>query len=322
MHLWSLSIEEQFYLVWSVLLLAAFKLNARLLPLVILGIFAASFAYCVVLTPLDPIGAFYLPGSRAWELALGALLAYREVFLLAGWPYPSRRLADLGAGLGVVLIVGSYVLNSETEPFPGWRAAVPTAGCALVIAHPRSLVGEAALGNQVAAFFGVISYPLYLWHWPLFAFAHIWPGVIPTPGVMLGLAAVAVALAALTYRVIETPVAARFRRHPYRVAIVLVAALALSGMVGRVTYDSKGFPGRFPPLVTRVFDYNVNGAQGKRLMQCFYQRDDRAYSLAEERVRVERFFGDNHCGVAGRPDEAHHPRRRRLSRCTSVRWPD
>ena len=301
LHLWSLSIEEQFYLVWSVLLLAAFRLNARLLPLAILGIFAASFAYCVVLTPLDPIGAFYLPWSRAWELALGALLAYREVFLLAGWPYPSRRLADLGAGLGVVLIVGSYLLISETEPFPGWRAAVPTAGCALVIAHPRSLVGEAALGNQVAAFFGVISYPLYLWHWPLFAFAHIWPGVIPTPRVMLGLAAVAVALAALTYQVIETPVATRFRRHPYRVAIALVAALALSGIVGRVTYDSKGLPGRFPPLVTRVFDYKVNGAQGKRLMQCFYQRDDRAYPLAEERVRVERFFGDNHCGVADDP---------------------
>jgi peptidoglycan/LPS O-acetylase OafA/YrhL len=301
LHLWSLSIEEQFYLVWSVLLLAVFKSNSRLLPFNILGIFVASFAYCVALTPINPIGAFYLPWTRAWELALGALLAYREVFFLRRWPYPSRRLADIGAGLGVALIVLGYLLLSEAEPFPGWGAAIPTTGCALVIAHPRSFVGDVALGNRVATFFGLISYPLYLWHWPLFAFAHTWPGVIPTSGVMFGLAAVAVALAALTYRLIESPAAALFRRRPYAVALVLVAGLALTGVVGRITYDARGFPRRFPPLVTRIFDFDVNGAQGKRLMQCFYQRDDRAYSLAEERERAARFFEANRCAVADDP---------------------
>jgi peptidoglycan/LPS O-acetylase OafA/YrhL len=297
LHLWSLSIEEQFYLVWSVLLLAVFKLNGRLLPVVILGIFAASFTYCVVRTPVDPIGAFYLPWTRAWELALGALLAYREVFYLREWPYPSRKLANLGAGLGVALIIGAYLFLNEAEPFPSWRAAVPTAGCALVIAHPRSFLGEVALGNRVATFFGVISYPLYLWHWPLFAFAHIWPGVIPTRTVMLALAGAAAALATFTFRLIETPVAGLFRRRPFAVALGLIVLVALTGIIGRITYDAKGFPGRFPLLVTRVFDYDVNGAQGKRLMQCFYQRDDRAYTLAEERERAARFFEKNRCGV-------------------------
>ena len=301
LHLWSLSIEEQFYLVWSVLLVAVFKLTGRVLPYIILGIFVASLGYCVVRTPIDPIGAFYLPWTRAWELALGALLAYREVFLLRQWPYPPRRVADFGAGFGVALIVGGYLLLSEAEPFPGWRAAIPTAGCALVIAHPRSLVGDVALGNRIASFFGVISYPLYLWHWPLFAFAHVWPGVIATRDVLFGLAAVAVGLAALSYRLIEAPVASLFGRRPYAVALVLIAALALTGIVGRATYDAKGVPGRFPPLVARVFDYDVNGAQGERLMQCFYQRDERAYSLAEERVRAERFFENNRCGVADDP---------------------
>jgi len=301
LHLWSLSIEEQFYLVWSVLLLAVFKSNDRLLPFLILFIFVASFAYCVALTPINPIAAFYLPWTRAWELALGALLAYREVLFLRRWPYPSRWRADIGAGLGVALIIAGYLLLSEAGPFPGWRAAIPTAGCALVIAHPRSFVGDVALGNRVATFFGLISYPLYLWHWPLFAFAHIWPGVIPTSGVMFGLAAVAVALAALTYRLIESPAAALFRRRPYAVALVLVAGLALTGVVGRITYNARGFPGRFPPAVTRVFDFDVNGAQGKRLMQCFYQRDDRGYSLAEERERAARFFEANQCAVADDP---------------------
>ena len=63
-------------------------------------------------------------------------------------------------------MLGAFFFMSEAQPFPGWRAAIPTAGCALVIAHPRSLVGDVALGNRVAGFFGVISYPLYLWHWP------------------------------------------------------------------------------------------------------------------------------------------------------------
>ena len=303
LHLWSLSIEEQFYLVWSVLVPALHRLAPRLLPFVILAIFVASFGFCIFLTPVDPIGAFYLPWARAWELALGALLAYREVFLLGRWPFPSRPMADLGAAAGVALIVGGYLYLNEALPFPGWRAAIPTLGCALVIASPRSVVGEVLLGNQIAGFFGLISYPLYLWHWPLFAFAHTWPGVIPTPAVLFALTVAAVALAALTWRFIEAPAAALFRRRPYALALALAAALAATGIVGRITYDSKGFPGRFPPLVTRVFDFRANGAEGERLMSCFYQRDDRAWPLDEERRRVAAFFESHRCGVDADPEK-------------------
>jgi peptidoglycan/LPS O-acetylase OafA/YrhL len=304
LHLWSLSIEEQFYLVWSVLLLALFGLRRSLLPAVIVGILLSSLAACVILTPIDPIRAFYLPWTRAWELALGALIAYREVFLLCALPYPTRKAANIGAGLGVALMLGAFFLMSEVEPFPGWRATIPTAGCALVIAHPHSRIGDVALGNRVAGFFGVVSYPLYLWHWPLFAFAHTWPGVIPTPALMLALAGVAVGLATLTYALVESPVAAAFRRRPFGIALALAAALAATGVLGRITYDTRGFPGRFPPLVARIFDYDVNGAQGKRLMQCFYQRDDRAYPLEEERERAAHFFENNRCGE---PDDPSKP---------------
>ncbi|HXZ17662.1 MAG TPA: acyltransferase family protein, partial [Roseiarcus sp.] len=301
LHLWSLSIEEQFYLVWSVLVAALHRVVPRLLPLIILAIFAASFGYCVVLTPVDPIAAFYLPWTRAWELALGALVAYREVYALGRWPYPSRGLANLGAGLGIALILGGYLYLNKALPFPGWRAAIPVFGCALVIGSPGPAIGEAALGNRTAGFFGRISYPLYLWHWPLFAFAHTWPGVIPTSTVLSALAAAAVALAALTYRFVEAPAAAFFRRRPYALALGLIAGLAATGVLGRATYDSKGFPGRFPPTVTRVLDFSVNGAEGHPQMQCVYQRDDRAYPLDEERRRAERFFEDHRCGVPEDP---------------------
>ncbi len=81
---------------------------------------------------------------------------------------------------------------------------------------------------------------------------------------MFALAVAAVGLAALTCRFVEAPATSLFRRRPFALALGLVAALAATGIVGRVTYDSKGFPGRFPPLVTRVFDFSVNGAEGER----------------------------------------------------------
>ena len=301
LHLWSLSIEEQFYLVWSVLLLALFKLERRIILIVILSVFVASFAFSAVLTPIDPIAAFYLPWTRGWELALGALVAYREVFWLDALPYPSRRIANIGAGAGVALMLGAFLFLNETQPFPGWLAAIPTAGCALVIAHPRSAPGEIALGNRVAGFFGVISYPLYLWHWPLFAFARIWPGVIPTAPVLFALASVAVALAALTYRLIEQPVAIPFRRHPFATALVLVGLLAMTGIIGRVTYDSKGFPSRFPALVDRIFEFDANGAESQPLLSCFYQRDEARYPLDEERKRAAAFFEAHHCAAIQDP---------------------
>ena len=99
-----------------------------------------------------------------------------------------------------------------------------------MIALPRSALGGILLGNRVAAFFGVISYPLYLWHWPLFAFARIWAGVMPTPSVLFTLAAAAVVLAALTYWLIERPAQGASRRRPYLVAAGLLGALALTGV--------------------------------------------------------------------------------------------
>ncbi len=104
-----------------------FKLERRLVLVVILSLFVASFAFSVYLTPIDPIAAFYLPWTRGWELALGALVAYREVFWLEALPYPSRRIANIGAGAGIALMLGAFLFLNETQPFPGWLAAIPTA---------------------------------------------------------------------------------------------------------------------------------------------------------------------------------------------------
>ncbi len=293
LHLWSLSIEEQFYLIWPALMLLLFSGGRRLIGAGVVVVFALSLAFNLFETPREPSAAFYLLWSRAWELALGAMLAWREVFARRPMSHPDVRWADFGAGLGLALICAAYILLDQTQDFPGWRALVPTMGSALVIAHPGSRIGRYVLGNRIAQFFGLISYPLYLWHWPLFAFAHIRPNAPP----MGLLVALAVALAYLTWRFIERPVGHAFRRHPRAVALTLVAMLALSGLLGSTTRRMDGYPGRFPPEVTRIFNYDAPNGPVSRLMACFYQKDAKHYSLDEERLRARAFFESHHCNL-------------------------
>jgi peptidoglycan/LPS O-acetylase OafA/YrhL len=293
LHLWSLSIEEQFYLVWAALLPIFFLVARRWIGGMIIAALAASLGYCLYLTPIDSVEAFYLPWARGWELAIGALLVYREVFLLRALPYPGRGVANLGAGLGVLLMLGALLLLSENQPFPGWRATIPTLGCALVIAHPGATWASAGLRTSVAGFFGLVSYPLYLWHWPLLAYARSTPGIWPTAGVTLALGGLAVLVAALTYRWVERPLDGPFRRRRNVVALVLVGLLALTGLVGRQIYAADGYPGRFPPLVSRIFTFIASPTAP--LPFCLYDREKQTYPLAEQRARTERYFADHGC---------------------------
>jgi peptidoglycan/LPS O-acetylase OafA/YrhL len=204
LHMWSLSVEEQFYLVWPVLLLLIVRLRSSKGPLV-LGLFAASLAVSAALVHWMPRSAFYHLPSRGFELLIGAALALGLVP-----QFRSRRLAEAAcwAGLGVMAIA-VLLFDSET-PFPGFAALVPTLGCALVIhattSHPLAAARVLSLGPVV--YLGRISYSLYLWHWPLIA--------IPSYVLMrklTGLEATAaiaasVALAAFSLHFIERP----FRR--------------------------------------------------------------------------------------------------------------
>lgn len=303
LHLWSLSIEEQFYLVWPALMLGAGALGRRAFAPAIALVALLSLVFSLYMTPRDPIAAFYLPWGRAWELALGGLLAWREVFVLHRAPHPPKPWSELGAGAGVALILAAYGLLDESQSFPGWRAAIPALGCALVIAHPGSTLGRTLLGNRVAQVFGKISYPLYLWHWPLFAFAHIHPGVDLGPRNMLALSALAAVLAVLTTFAVELPVDRLFRRRPAAVALTLVALLAASGLLGRETRRHDGFAARFSPEVVAIFNFAHNGSEVRSLLSCFYQNDKTPHPLDEERAKIAQFFDANQCARKNDPQK-------------------
>ncbi|MBG6097559.1 acyltransferase family protein [Nocardioides luteus] len=241
-HYWSLSVEEQFYVLWPLLIVAAAFLTRRrperritAIRTVIAAVLVASFAASVVITVTDGAAAYFVTHTRAWEFAVGGLLA---VLPAASSRAPARWAAP-AAILGWAGLLGALILFRESLPFPGWVALLPVVGTALVIwAGAPGRSGAAIVGNPVVQWIGTVSYSLYLWHWPLVV-------VVPTTGPVLGtwlreplILLATIGLSALSYRFVETS----FRTGPvlrtspraYLFAVLgmaLVAAVAVPGIV-------------------------------------------------------------------------------------------
>ncbi|MFC4016793.1 acyltransferase family protein [Micromonospora sp. GCM10011542] len=210
-HFWSLGVEEQFYLVWPLLLAAAVwfgrgqyaRTGYLLVALALVAL--PSFAWSVWLTEDNPARAYFVTTTRMWELALGGFLA-----LLAGQLQRllPRLVAATLAWCGLAAIVASAALLTEDSAFPGYLALAPTLGTAAVIAGGPAAggVGPAMLlALRPVRAVGAISYSLYLWHWPLLVVAEARFGELTTAA-GLAVAAVSVVPAALTYRFIENPI--------------------------------------------------------------------------------------------------------------------
>ena len=194
LHLWSLGVEEQFYIVWPLVLWLAFKVRVRPLALTLVLI-AASFGYGVWVTGTNTTAAFYSPLTRFWELAIGCGLAL--------WTPPgtaqaldSRAIDHAKAIVGLALVLAGIRFIHRDLPFPGWWALLPTVGTGLLIsAGPGAWVNRHVLSQRVLVWVGLISYPLYLWHWPLLSFARIqsWEPLTAALRVELVLASVVLA---------------------------------------------------------------------------------------------------------------------------------
>ena len=241
LHLWSLGIEEQFYIVWPALLWLAFQLKANVGRLLAV-LFLASFAINVLLSLTDISDDFYLPVSRFWELLAGAALAWRRQIFL------SPNLRSWISFAGSAALVTSVALFTAAMRFPGWLAVLPVAGAAAVIlAGPEAAVNRIVFSNRAVVFVGLISYPLYLWHWPLISYAYIIRlGKPPTLLMAIALVATSLLLAWATYRFIEYPV--RFGAHRHRRTRIVVACMVALGLCGLAVWTGGGFPQRFPRL--------------------------------------------------------------------------
>ncbi len=208
-HTWSLAVEEQFYLVFPVLL-ALMTRARRIAPAWWLGTAAlASLAYAEHASSFSPQAAFYLLPARMWELLLGSLVAWRLYRRDGGAEGAGRWYAELAALLGLLLIAFAVVTYDVETPVPGLIALVPTGGAALVILFAResNWTGR-LLGSAPLVGVGLISYSTYLWHQPLFAFYRHATKAVLAPGTALLLAAASLGLGYLSWRFVET----RFRQ--------------------------------------------------------------------------------------------------------------
>jgi hypothetical protein len=228
LHLWSLAVEEQFYLAWPFLLWLARKVGLNLF-LAALFLAIPSFITNVVNLQHQQLdAAFYSPEARFWELMLGAMFAYLQTSSFTG----SSTFRNFQSFTGVMAICLAFGLITRDAQFPGWWALLPTVGTALMIsAGPFAWLNRAVLSHSSFVNIGLISYPLYLWHWPLLSFARIVEGETPTAAVRLGLVALSVALAFITYRTVERPIR-DMRRNNFRSCAALSALLLAMIFVG------------------------------------------------------------------------------------------
>jgi peptidoglycan/LPS O-acetylase OafA/YrhL len=259
LHLWSLGIEEQFYLFWPLILMLVARLRFSILAAAtVIGV--ASFALNVALIGSNPVATFYLPFTRAWELLAGSALA-------CGFSQISQtsRASNWRAAAGFLLISAAVGVLDTHRAFPGWWAVLPVAGSALLLSAPAAWGCRHVMSSRPMVFIGLISYPLYLWHWPLlvfFAIIKFAPLTLLERGLIVGLS---FALAWLTYRFVESPF--RFGRPSPLKITSLSAGMALIAAAGGVVVQGRGFDFRLPPEIRAMANVRTQALQW-RIHEC------------------------------------------------------
>lgn len=242
LHTWSLSVEEQFY-VFLPLFLIIFGFLRKALVLMLVGLWAASLALCVWLTPTDPTAAFFLFPFRAWEMLTGVLVAIWSQSRYA------RPLHDNYSFIGLLIIIFSILLV-RSAGFPGWQAILPVVGTAMLLANtngtnPVNMV----LSKRGPVFIGLVSYSLYLWHWPVLVLSKYWRDGYSGPLETAAWLAVCFGLAVLSWALVERPLRrAHWIKSPLFLGSSIVAALTLVGF-GALAFVKDGMPNRFAPEV-------------------------------------------------------------------------
>jgi peptidoglycan/LPS O-acetylase OafA/YrhL len=317
LHTWSLAVEEQFYILFPIFLVIVRRFFPRRLTVAVLVLFLASLTASVVMTYYYPTAAYYMPCTRAWELLLGTLVS------LGIFPsLQSSMLRNLATLTGMCLIVYSVLCYTQKTPFPGIAAFVPCFGSALIIGAGQfgpSLVGR-VLSWRPVVFIGLISYSLYLWHWPVIILhtmglsvnldnimPHRYAVLLPPFRFDMYMEIVtSFVLAVLSWRFVERP----FRRHPQRIGKRTLFALSAAVMVLIVAFSgtvifASGLKGRFSPQAVRVASFLVipnAGARG-RVGTCFITNansstvlnNDQCLRMADGKKNYL-LIGDSHAG--------------------------
>ena len=258
LHLWSLGIEEQFYLVWPLCLWLAWRRGWNLFA-VIVGLAITSAGLNVARVHGHITEVFFAPHTRFWELLVGALLAYfalQSNIVVAESCKSNRSQENIKSFMGLALLVTGFLLITKQKAFPGWWATLPVMGAAMVISAGSSAwVNRYILSNRVFVWFGLISFPLYLWHWPILSFARIMGNEEPSVEIRCAAVAISVLFAWVCYQFVEKPI--RNGKNDKFKVIALVSCMVALGLMGFAIYKTGGHTYYNQQLIknTEQFDY-------------------------------------------------------------------
>lgn len=312
LHLWSLGIEEQFYIMWPFLAYLAWKRKLDALSVTAIVI-VLSFSFSLYLTKTNPAAGFYSPISRFWELLIGSLIAYfiarktkassRKAVFLSDFSqsinpqnnfFTNPIFNNLASFFGVILIICGLIITRE-KYFPGLWALVPTVGAALTIcAGKDAWVNKNILSNRYLVFIGLISFPIYLWHWPIISFGHILFGQIPPPSLRVVSVITSVFLAWCTYKLVEQPIRNGLLENKKTIALLIL--MSMLGCVGYYIKSIDGFSSRYP-VHNNDYETRVWHLKGDGIIDCSHLVNATTSSFCaktkETRLAI---IGDSHAG--------------------------
>ena len=293
LHTWSLGVEEQFYVVWPLALVAIATTvkRERIRLSLIAALVLAGYAYAAILVPADPMAAFYLPHPRAWELGVGAIVAFAP-------PVRHSALSEAMSLAGTGLIAWSLLALSSSMPFPGLAATYACVGAALLVWPKMPTAVGKIMSLRPFVAIGLISYSLYLWHWPLLVlFRHFAMSQMPSVAEASVLVIASVTLAYLTWRFVEAPFR-QIRLAPAITVTTAVAAIAMLAVASSSIHLLGGLPQRLQPkdrAIAAYIGYQRPSVNGPCVISASSPTPDCALSPAPSRKVL--LFGDSLAGA-------------------------
>ena len=271
LHLWSLAVEEQFYIFWPLILWVAWKMRQNLL-LICLFFMLSSFLINIFWVSRFPTEIFFWPFGRFWELLVGSVLAwlmlYKTIIFVESENKKNKSLIYILNNYnhnGIITFIGVFVLSasiffiSRDDPFPSYNAIFPVFGAVLVIVGgSTSSFSRAVLSNKIALWFGLISYPLYLWHWPILSYLHIIEGGAPHRNRTILAILFSILFAWITYKFIEKPIRFVGSNKGFR-TLALCGFVFFTGLLGLVVnyFDFKDSNGIEDIYLRQDLEHNI-----------------------------------------------------------------